>query len=71
MTTRMEVASRILAGFASNPAIFAQNGMNGWSLVNCTDDDLVGYACHLADRLEAADAHLCRAEADRLREGGR
>lgn len=48
---RLEIASRILAGFAANPAIFAQNGNCGWSLVNCTDEDIAGYALHLADKL--------------------
>lgn len=55
MTTRLEIASRVLAGFAANPSVFAPNGMNGWALVNCTDQDLVGYALHLADKLVDAD----------------
>ncbi len=48
---RLEIASRILAGFAANNAVFAHNGMNGWSLVNCKDEDLVGYSMSLADKL--------------------
>ena len=48
---RLEIASRILAGFASNPAVFAHNPNCGWSLVNCTDEQLVGVALDLTDIL--------------------
>lgn len=48
---RLEIASRVLAGFAANPAVFASNASCGWSLVNCTDEDLVGYSLSLADKL--------------------
>lgn len=51
MTDRLEIASRIFAGFAANPAIFAPNPECGWSLVNSTDEQLVGYAFDLADKL--------------------
>lgn len=51
MNDRLEIASRILAGFAANPAIFAPNPQCGWSLVNATDEDIVGYALALADTL--------------------
>lgn len=64
---RLEVASRILAGFCANPSVFAANGVSGWSLVNCTDGDLIGYALHLADGLIGA-AELPQA-ARRLVEG--
>jgi hypothetical protein len=48
---RLEIASKILAGFAANNAVFAANSNCGWSLVNCTDEDLVGYSLSLADKL--------------------
>lgn len=62
-TTRIEIASRVLAGFAANPAVFAKNGMSGWSLVNCTDEDIVGYALNLADKLIDGEA-ITRARAN-------
>ena len=55
LTVRAEIASRILAGFCANPAIFATNPQCGWALVNATDDDLCGYAVRLADTF--IDAH--------------
>ena len=58
MNQRLEIASRILAGFAANPAVFAHNPNCGWSLVNCTDEDLVGYALSLADRLVDTQAAI-------------
>lgn len=48
---RLEIASRILAGFASNPAVFAPNPNCGWCLVNFKDEDLAGYSLALADKL--------------------
>jgi hypothetical protein len=48
---RGQIAARILAGFAANPAIFAANDRCGWSLVNATDADIAGYAVRLADHL--------------------
>ena len=54
-TQRTEIASRILAGFAANPAVFAPNARHGWSLVNCTDEDIVGYSLSLADQLIEAE----------------
>ncbi len=51
MSDRLTIASRILTGFAANPAVFAANSSCGWSLVNCKDEDLVGYALVLADKL--------------------
>ena len=50
-TQRLEIAAKILAGFAANPAVFAPNPSCGWSLVNCTDEDIVGYSLSLADKL--------------------
>jgi len=60
VSTRLETASRVLAGFAANPAVFAQNGQYGWSLVNATDEDLSGYAIRLADTLIKADEAVTR-----------
>lgn len=55
MNTRLEIASKILAGFAANTAVFAPNASCGWSLVNAKDDQLAGYAIRLADELIKAD----------------
>jgi len=52
---RLEIAVKILAGFCANPACFAGNRTNGWALVNCTEDDLAGYAVSIADKLLAAE----------------
>jgi hypothetical protein len=52
---RIDLAAQILAGFAANPAIFAPNSGCGWSLVNCTDADIAGYAVTLADKLISAN----------------
>ena len=52
---RLEIASKILAGFAANPAVFAPRPDCGWSLCNCTDEDLVGYSLSLADKLLDGD----------------
>lgn len=49
MSLRDYFAAKVLQGFAANPAVFAANSMSGWSLVNCTDADLVGYAYKIAD----------------------
>ena len=51
---RSEIASRILAGLCANQSVIAHNHNCGWSLVNCTDADLAGYAVSLADALMAA-----------------
>lgn len=55
MKTRIEIAAQILAGFAANPAVFAPRPDCGWALCNCTDEDIAGYAVHLADALIKAD----------------
>jgi len=52
--SRLEIAAGVLKGFCANPAIFAPNGMNGWQLVNCTEEQLAGYAYVLTDKLIAA-----------------
>ena len=54
---RIELASRILAGLCANPSVIAHNHNCGWSLVNCTDADLAGYAVSLADALVSAEAN--------------
>lgn len=56
---RRALIAQILSGFCANPSIFAQRPDCGWSLCNCTDADLVGYAMHIADQVaEAAQDHL-------------
>lgn len=52
---RIDVASKIMAGFAANPAVFASNDRNGWQLVNCSNFDLAAYAVKLADELITAN----------------
>lgn len=52
---RRRLTAQILSGFCANPAIFATNDQFGWSLVNSTDVDLVGYALNLADKVIDAD----------------
>jgi hypothetical protein len=52
---RLEIASKILAGFAANPVVFAARPDCGWSLCNCTDEELAGYALVLADKLIEAE----------------
>lgn len=52
---RLQLAARIMAGFAGNPAIFAQNDQCGWSLLNCKDCELAGYAVKLANELMIAN----------------
>jgi len=54
--SRLEIAAKILSGFAANPAIFAPNSMCGWSLVNCTEEHIATYALHLADKLIEGEA---------------
>ena len=57
---RLNVATKILAGFAANPAIFAANDTCGWSLVNCTGADIASYAIRLADELMNAAEKMPR-----------
>ena len=54
--SRLEIAAKILSGFAANSAIFARNSRCGWSLVNCTDEHIAAYALHLADKLIEGEA---------------
>lgn len=62
---RLEIAAKILAGFAANPAVFASNDRCGWALVNCTDEDIAGYAVRLADVLIQADSAISAQETGR------
>lgn len=55
---RLEIASRIMAGLASNPAIIAANDQCGWSLVNCKDCELADYAVKLANELMIANGKI-------------
>ena len=48
---RLEIASRILAGFAANSAIYAPEPQCGWRLVNCKQSELAGEAMALANEL--------------------
>lgn len=48
---RLRLMGQIMAGFAANPAVFAHNDRCGWSLVNCTDGQLVEYVRKLADHI--------------------
>ncbi len=50
-TLRDYYKAKIMQGFCSNPAIFAPNAMCGWSLVNCTDEQLITYAGILANKM--------------------
>ena len=53
MTLRDYYKSAALQGFCANTSVFAANGMNGWDLVNCTDEQLAGACGRLADALIA------------------
>ena len=55
---RGEIAAKILAGFAANPAIFAPNDRNGWALVNSSTPEIAAYAVEIADALFHANEHL-------------
>lgn len=48
-STRDEAAMHFLAGFCANQAIFAPNAASGWSLCNCTEEQLAELAFRLAD----------------------
>lgn len=55
---RRRLTAIILSGFCANPAVFAANGMSGWGLVNCKDEDIVGYSMSLANKIiECEKAH--------------
>jgi hypothetical protein len=50
MSLRDYTALKVLQGFCANPAVFASNGMSGWALVNCTENELVNYSISIADK---------------------
>lgn len=52
--TKQEIATKLLAGFCANPAVFAGNNYSGWSLVNCDEGQLAEYVLKLAEALLAA-----------------
>lgn len=51
MTLRDYHAGKALQGFCANPAVFASNGMSGWDLVNCTEEQLAQVCHRLADSM--------------------
>lgn len=53
MSLRDFHASSALKGFCANPAIFAANEYSGWSLVNCTEEQLAVICHRLADAMIA------------------
>jgi hypothetical protein len=55
---RGEIAAKIMAGFAANPAIFAANDRSGWAMVNTTVPEISAYAVELADALFHANEHI-------------
>ena len=55
-TMRDYFAAKALQGFCANPAVFAENGMSGWNLVNCTDEQLADVCGCLADAMLAERA---------------
>lgn len=55
MTTKLDIAVKLLAGFCANPSVYSYNSQFGWSLVNCTDEQLAGEALRLAEALLVAD----------------
>ena len=51
---RMMLAGMAMQGLLSNPGGPIQaNGMSGWGLTNCKDDDVAWYSVHIADVLLA------------------
>lgn len=59
ITMRDYFAAKALQGFCANPAVFANNGMSGWALVNCTEEQLAQVCQRLADAmLKAREACL-------------
>lgn len=51
MTLRDYYAAKALQGLCANPAVFAHNGMCGWALVNCDNDQLAHTCVELADAM--------------------
>lgn len=57
LSEQLEIASRILAGFAANPAVFAADSRCGWKLVNATEKQLADYAAKMAEELLKTSKH--------------
>ncbi len=51
MTLRDYFAAKAMQGFCANPSVFAPNGRNGWTLVNCTVVQLSEVCYGMADGL--------------------
>lgn len=49
MTLRQYLAGKALAGFCANSAVFAESRACGWSLVNCSPEQLAEECLKLAD----------------------
>lgn len=54
LSKREYFAAKVLQGLCANPAVFAANGVSGWSLVNCSEDQLTDLCALLADKLMAS-----------------
>lgn len=55
LSKRELFAAMAMQGLLANPGGPIQaNGMSGWALCNCTEDDVVGTSLSLADALIAA-----------------
>lgn len=44
----LQIIGPVLGGLLSNPNVIASNSVNGWSIVNASDEQLVLVATHLA-----------------------
>lgn len=54
ISTRAEIASRIMAGLCANPGgPFQANGASGWGFTNCGEHDIAALSVNLADALIA------------------
>lgn len=52
LTKREAFAMAVMQGLMANPGGPVQsNGMSGWSIVNCTPDNIAGLAIEMADAL--------------------
>lgn len=49
LTLRDHFAGQALAGFFANTAVFAEDRAAGWSLVNCTEEQLAQHCYRMAD----------------------
>lgn len=58
LTKRELIAAMAMQGFCANPAVFAPNPINGWQLVNCSDETLNKICISHADALLAALAKV-------------